>query len=72
MIRENRDKLLLTVSQPDLALYRGSSDEAFDKDGKRIERSIYSRPWIDNDSGEIPVTVTLRVNGMLQKLPIAK
>lgn len=60
MVRENNGKLLLTVSQPDLALYRGSSDEAFDKDGKRIERSIYSRPWIDNDSGEIPVTVTLK------------
>ena len=36
MIREDRGKLLLTVSQPDLALYRGPSDEAFDKDGKRI------------------------------------
>ncbi len=52
MIRENKEKLLLTVSQPDLALYRGPSDEAFDKDGKRIERSIYSRPWIDDESGE--------------------
>ena len=38
MIREDSGKLLLTVSQPDLALYRGPSDEAFDKDGKRIER----------------------------------
>ena len=28
MIREYKDKLLLTVSQPDLALYRGPSDEA--------------------------------------------
>lgn len=60
MIRVDKDKLLLTVSQPDLALYRGPSDEAFDKDGKRIERSIYSRPWIDHDSGEIPVTLTLK------------
>jgi len=60
MIREYKDKLLLTVSQPDLALYRGPSDEAFDKDGKRIERSIYSRPWIKNVSGEIPVTITLK------------
>lgn len=51
---------MLTVSQPDLALYRGPSDEAFDKDGKRIERSIYSRPWTDNESQEIPVTVTLK------------
>ncbi len=60
MTREYKDKLLLTVSQPDLALYRGPSDEAFDKDGKRIERSIYSRPWIKNVSGEIPVTITLK------------
>ena len=56
--KESADKVLLTVAQPDLALYRGPSDEAFDKDGKRMERSIYSRPWIDNESGEIPVTVT--------------
>lgn len=60
MIRESKDKLLLTVSQPDLALYRGASDELFDKDGKRTERSIYSRPWINNDSKEIAVTVTLK------------
>ncbi len=72
MIRENRDKLLLTVSQPDLALYRGSSDEAFDKDGKRIERSIYSRPWIDNDSGEIPVTVTLKGEWNVAETPYCK
>ena len=71
MVRENNGKLLLTVSQPDLALYRGPSDEAFDKDGKRMERSIYSRPWIDNDSGEIPVTVTLKACGKWRRLPIA-
>ena len=58
------DKIKLTVAQPDLALYRGPSDEAFDKDGKRIERSIYSRPWIENASSEIPVTVTIKGNGM--------
>lgn len=72
MIRENRDKLLLTVSQPDLALYRGPSDEAFDKDGKRIERSIYSRPWIGNDSQEIPVTITLRGQWQLAETPYCK
>ena len=53
--QESADKIKLTVAQPDLALYRGPSDEAFDKDGKRIERSIYSRPWINNGSSEIPV-----------------
>ena len=72
MIRENKDKLLLTVSQPDLALYRGPSDEAFDKDGKRVERSIYSRPWIDNDSKEIPVTVTLKGEWKVAGTPYCK
>lgn len=51
-------KLALTVTQPDLAFYRGPSDDVY-KDGKRVERSIYGRPWIDNPSMEIPVTVTL-------------
>ena len=72
MIREHKDKLLLTVAQPDLALYRGPSDEAFDKDGKRIERSIYSRPWINNDSGEIPVTVTLKGQWQVAETPYCK
>ena len=72
MIRENNDKLLLTVSQPDLALYRGPSDEAFDKDGKRIERSIYSRPWIDNESGEIPLTITLKGEWKVAETPYYK
>ena len=72
MIREGHDKLLLTVSQPDLALYRGPSDEAFDKDGKRVERSIYSRPWIGNDSQEIPVTITLKGMWQLAETPYCK
>ena len=58
--KESADKIKLTVAQPDLALYRGPSDEAFDKDGKRIERSIYSRPWVNNGSSEIPLTVTIK------------
>ena len=73
MIRkESSDKILLTVAQPDLALYRGASDEAFDKDGKRIERSIYSRPWISNESGEIPVTVTLKGRWEVKETPFCK
>ena len=51
-------KMLLTVAQPDLALYRGPSDDVY-KDGKRVERSIYGRPWRKNASQEIPVRVTL-------------
>lgn len=72
MIREQKGKVLLTVAQPDLALYRGASDEAFDKNGKRIERSIYSRPWIDNDSGEIPVIITLKGEWKINETPACK
>lgn len=72
MIREQKGKVLLTVAQPDLALYRGASDEAFDKDGKRIERSIYSRPWIDNDSAEIPVIITLKGEWKIDETPACK
>lgn len=73
MFREETcGKGVLTVAQPDLALYRGPSDEAFDKDGKRIERSIYSRPWIDNESGEIPVTVTLKGKWAVKETPFCK
>jgi chondroitin-sulfate-ABC endolyase/exolyase len=52
--------MTLTVAQPDLALYRGKSDDKYDKNGKRVERSIYGRPWIKNESGIIPVTITLK------------
>ena len=67
--QESADKIKLTVAQPDLALYRGPSDEAFDKDGKRIERSIYSRPWINNGSSEIPVTVTIKGRWNVEETP---
>lgn len=70
--KESPKKLILTVAQPDLALYRGPSDEAFDENGKRIERSIYSRPWIDNESGVIPVTVTLKGRWNVEKTPFCK
>ena len=53
--------LTLSVCNPDLALYEGESDERFDKDGKRIERSVYGREWIDNPCGD--VTVDLVLNG---------
>lgn len=61
--------LRLTVCQPDLALYRGASDEAFDENGKRVERSIYSRPWRNDPSLPIPVTVTLKGRWTANILP---
>jgi len=53
------DVMTLSVSNPDLALYAGPSDEMFDAEGKRIERSVYAREWVDNPCGETMVKITL-------------
>lgn len=54
-------KMTLSVSNPDLAIYSGPSDEVFDADGKRVERSIYGRTWV-NDHCQ-PTSVVLTLNG---------
>ena len=51
--------MTLSVSNPDLALYEGPSDEIFDENGKRIERSVYSRKWINNPCADTKVHITL-------------
>ena len=59
MVRQvAKNKLILTVAQPDLNLYSGPNDDIY-QDGKRVERSVYSRSWIKNASQELPVRVTL-------------
>ena len=72
MLRENKEEAILTVSQPDLALYRGPSDDIYDEQGKRIERSVYSRPWINNESAGIPVTITLKGRWKVTETPYCK
>ena len=52
--------LTVSVADPDLRFYEGPSDEVFDADGKRVERSIYSRKWIDDPSRASEVQVTIR------------
>ena len=51
----------ISVSNPDLALYRGESDEILDENGKRKERSVYGRSWINNPAH--PTAVRIVVNG---------
>lgn len=58
------DSHSVTFSNPDLALYSGEADELFDSNGKRIERSVYSRPWTDRPCGQ--VSVELRVKGNIR------
>lgn len=52
MIREiDKEKMVLAACDPDLRFYEGEPEEVYDEEGKRVERSIYSRNWIDNPSG---------------------
>ena len=53
------DRLSISVANPDLALYAGASDEVFDENGKRVERSIYGRDWVNNPAAETSVTFVL-------------
>ena len=55
------DQLNISVSNPDLALYEGESDEIFDENGKRKERSVYGRAWVANPAH--PTFVEIEVNG---------
>lgn len=59
MYRFDDGKLELSVSNPDLALYAGEADELFDKEGKRVERSVYGRSWIENPAGSTTIELTL-------------
>lgn len=55
-------ELTLSVCNPDLALYEGEADEVCDENGKRIERSVYGRKWIDNHC--LPTVVRLKLKGL--------
>lgn len=69
MIKEKGKAIMLSVCQPDLALYRGQSDDVYDENGKRIERSIYSRPWKNHPSLPIDVCVSLKGEWKTADLP---
>ena len=53
------DTMKMSLSNPDLALYAGESDEVFDSEGKRKERSVYGRSWIENPALETTVEMTI-------------
>ena len=52
--------LTLSAANPDLALYKGPSDEVFDENGKRVERSVYGREWINNPCTETTIDITIK------------
>lgn len=59
LVKQYNDSLTLSVSNPDLALYSGPADEIYEN-GKRVERSIYSRPWKYNESQETVLEIELK------------
>lgn len=59
MYSTDNQTMTLSVANPDLAMYEGPSDEVFDPEGRRIERSVYGRDWIDNPCRPTTITVVL-------------
>lgn len=60
MLSGDERELTVSLCDPDLRFYDGPADERFDADGRRIERSIYSRSWIDDPSQPSEIRLTLR------------
>ncbi len=63
----NENQLHLSIADPDLRFYEGAADEQYDENGKRIERSVYSRNWINNPSVSSKLTLTLKGNWQLMQ-----
>ncbi|MCU4157150.1 hypothetical protein J1N10_14275 [Carboxylicivirga sp. A043] len=59
IVKQDAQSLIIDVANPDLALYKGPADEIY-KGGKRVERSIYSRPWRPDESKETILEVTIK------------
>lgn len=60
MVRqEAKNRIIVSAADPDLRFYEGPADEVYDENNKRIERSVYSREWINNPSGKSTLQITL-------------
>lgn len=57
-------QLAISICDPDLHLYEGKADVKYDASGAPIERSVYSMPWINNDSAVS--TIEVQVKGKWQ------
>ncbi|WP_321317514.1 chondroitinase family polysaccharide lyase [Labilibaculum sp.] len=59
MIKDKKNSKVMSLCDPDLHLYEGSADIVLEN-GKRKERSIYSRDWIYNESKVSKIQVKLK------------
>lgn len=60
MTKETDDGLILSVVDPDLRLYEGIETDQYDKNGNRIEVSVYSRQWMKNESMSSKLVLTIK------------
>jgi chondroitin-sulfate-ABC endolyase/exolyase len=61
MYQKNNDSLNMSVTDPDLAFYKGPDDTPLTPDGKRKEVSIYSKGWYKTPAQ--PTIVDLMIKG---------
>lgn len=69
LYQKDGESLRLSVANPDLALYPGEADEIYGADGRTVERSVYSRKWIDNDCGATAITLSLKGAWQIESAP---
>jgi len=60
------EQMSISICDPDLHFYEGASDDQYDENGHRIERSVYSRSWINNPSAPSEIEVVLNGNWTIQ------
>ncbi|MCZ4694781.1 hypothetical protein DWB61_12170 [Ancylomarina euxinus] len=59
MIKDKEHSKIMSLCDPDLHLYEGEADVVMEN-GKRKERSVYSRDWTANESKESTIWVSLK------------
>lgn len=67
MTKETEEALVLSVCDPDLRLYSGIEEDQYDKQGNRIEVSLYSRKWRDALSQESTLMLTIKGKWILKE-----
>ena len=65
MIKDKENTKVMSLCDPDLHLYEGEADVIIEN-GKRKERSVYSRDWTKNESKESIIRVRLKGNWSLK------
>jgi len=65
MIKDKGNSKVMSLCDPDLHLYEGEADVVMEN-GKRKERSVYSRDWVRNESKVSKIQVGLKGEWILE------